>query len=116
MITVHGIPNCDQIRKTLAWFKAEGVEVAFHDYKKAGIDAATLGTWAQAVGWEKLVNRAGTTWRKLDDATKAGVTSEAKAIPLLVAQPSLIKRPVVTSGRKIVVGYDPDAFAGIAGK
>lgn len=109
-ITVHGIPNCDQIKKTLAWFKAAGIAVEFHDYKLAGIDAATLARWSDAVGWERLLNRAGTTWRKLPDDVRESVTSAKRALALLAEHPSLIKRPVVTRGAQVLVGYDPAAF------
>ena len=91
-ITLYGIRNCDTMKKARAWLDARGVAYAFHDYKVAGIDAATLGAWATSVGWEKLLNRAGTTFRALADADKADL-DEAKAIALMVASPSLIKRP-----------------------
>jgi arsenate reductase (glutaredoxin) len=112
-ITIYGIPNCEQIKKTLAWFKDAGVAVDFHDYKKLGIDRATLTGWTRAVEWERLVNRAGTTWRKLPEATRDSVQSAATAIPVLEANPSLIKRPVVVAGGTVIVGYDVAAFAGV---
>lgn len=94
-ITLYGIRNCDTMKKARAWLDARGVTYAFHDYKVAGIDALTLRAWASSVGWEKLLNRSGTTFRGLAEADKADL-NEAKAIALMVANPSLIKRPVLT--------------------
>lgn len=105
-LTLFGIPNCDTVKKARVWFDSRSVAYAFHDYKKAGIDAATLSGWAKDVGWEVLLNRAGTTWRKLSDEAREGV-DEAKAIALMVEQPSLIKRPVVTGGDRLLVGFKP---------
>ena len=115
-ITIYGIPNCDQIKKTLAWFSEAELAVVFHDYKKIGIAPGVVKGWANAVGWEPLVNRTGSTWRNLPDAVKASVTSTASAIPVLVSNPSLIKRPVVVAGDSVLVGYDPAAFATLAQK
>lgn len=109
-LVLHGIPNCDTVKKARVWLDAHGVAFAFHDYKKAGIDATTLRGWAGEVGWELLLNRAGTTFKKLDDADKADL-DEAKAIALMVAQPSMIKRPVLTGAGKPLVGFKPDAYA-----
>ena len=109
--TLYGIPNCDQVKKARAWLAAHDHAVAFHDFKKAGIDAARLHAWQEAVGWETLLNRAGTTFRKLPDKDKDNVT-EAKAIKLMLAQPSMIKRPVLElGGGKILVGFKPDEYA-----
>jgi arsenate reductase len=94
-IILYGIRNCDTVKKARAWLDARGVAYVFHDYKVAGIDAATLRAWATSIGWEKLLNRAGTTFRGLSDADKTDL-NEAKAIALMVANPSLIKRPVMT--------------------
>ncbi len=113
-ITLYGIPNCDTVKKARAWLDAAGVAYAFHDYKKAGIDAATLRGWAGEVGWEVLLNRAGTTFKKLPDADKAGLDAD-KAIALMVAQPSMIKRPVVTGVGALLVGFKPDQWAGVLG-
>ena len=113
-ITLYGIPNCDTVKKARAWLDAAGVAYAFHDYKKAGVDAATLRGWAGEVGWEVLLNRAGTTFRKLPDADKAEL-NEAKAIALMVAQPSMIKRPVVTGAGALLVGFKPDMWVGVLG-
>ena len=108
-LTLHGIPNCDTVKKARTWLDARGVAYAFHDYKKLGIDAATLGRWADAVGWEVLLNRAGTTFKKLPDADKAGI-DRARAIALMIAQPSMIKRPVVEGDGKLLVGFNPDEW------
>lgn len=106
-LSLHGIPNCDTVKKARTWLDARGVAYAFHDYKKLGIDAVTLERWADVVGWEVLLNRAGTTFRKLSDADKAGI-DRAKAIALMVANPSMIKRPVVEGDGKLLVGFKPD--------
>jgi arsenate reductase (glutaredoxin) len=103
-ITLYGIPNCDTVKKARGWLDARGVPYAFHDYKKAGIDAETLGRWADAAGWESLLNRAGTTFRKLGDAEKADIDRH-KAIDLMLSQPSLIKRPVVEGAGDLLVGF-----------
>ncbi len=109
-LIMYGIPNCDTVKKARVWLDTHGIAFAFHDYKKAGIDAATLRGWAGEVGWEVLLNRAGTTFKKLPDADKAGL-DEAKAIALMVAQPSMIKRPVLTGAGKLLVGFKPDSYA-----
>ncbi len=110
-LTMYGIKNCDTIKKARAWLEQKGVAYGFHDYKTAGIDRARLETWSKNVGWETLLNRAGTTFKKLPDKDKAGVT-EAKAIALMLDQPSMIKRPVLDlGGGKLLVGFKPDAYA-----
>jgi arsenate reductase (glutaredoxin) len=109
-VTVYGIPNCDTVKKARVWLDAAKVAYAFHDYKKAGIDAAALNRWADAVGWEPLLNRAGTTFKKLDDADKADI-DRAKAIRLMIANPSMIKRPVVEGAGALLVGFKPDVWA-----
>lgn len=109
-LTLHGIPNCDTVKKARLWLDARGVGYAFHDYKKLGIDAATLERWADSVGWEPLLNRAGTTFKKLPDADKAGI-DRTKAITLMAANPSMIKRPVVEGDGKLLVGFKPDDWA-----
>jgi arsenate reductase (glutaredoxin) len=109
-ITMYGIPNCDTIKKARTWLAEHGIAYAFHDYKKSGIDRSVLQAWAKTAGWETLLNRSGTTFRALSDADKAGIT-EAKAIKLMLAQPSLIKRPVLDiGGRTLLVGFKPDAY------
>lgn len=109
-LTLHGIKNCDTMKKARAWLDGRGVAYAFHDYKTAGIERATLAGWAKEVGWERLLNRAGTTFRKLPEAERAGLT-EAKALDLMVAQPAMIKRPVLTGAGPLLVGFKPDDYA-----
>lgn len=109
MVTMYGIKNCDTIKKARAWLDAHGVAYDFHDYKASGIDADRLRGWAKRVGWEVLLNRAGTTFRALPDADKADI-DEAKAIALMVAQPSMIKRPVLESAGALLVGFKPDTY------
>ncbi len=108
-ITVYGIKNCDTIKKARAWLDDHKVAYSFHDYKASGIDRAKLEAWVKAVGWEVLLNRAGTTFRKLPDADKENLT-EAKAIKLMLAQPSMIKRPVVERGKTLLVGFKTEQF------
>jgi arsenate reductase len=111
MPTIYGIKNCDTMKKAQAWLDGKGVAYDFHDYKTAGIDKAKLEGWVKKAGWETLLNKAGTTFRKLPDADKTDLT-EAKAITLMLAQPSIIKRPVLeVGGGKIVVGFKPEAYA-----
>jgi Spx/MgsR family transcriptional regulator len=115
-LTVYGIPNCDTIKKARAWLAAQGHEAAFHDYKKQGVPVDRLEAWIQAVGWEALVNRQGTTWRKLDDATKAAVFDAGSAKALMVSQPSVIKRPVIERSDQVVaVGFAPDKLVALLG-
>ncbi|HZV19238.1 MAG TPA: arsenate reductase [Sphingobium sp.] len=109
-ITLHGIPNCDTVKKARAWLDERGVAHAFRDYKKAPPSAAELQGWIAQTGWEPLLNKAGTTFRKLPDTDKAGL-NEAKAIALMVANPSLIKRPVVTGAGDPLVGFKPDQWS-----
>ncbi|MEW4449012.1 ArsC family reductase [Qipengyuania sp. JC766] len=105
-IRIYGIPNCDSVKKTRKWLDANGIAYAFHDYKKEGADRATLERWADACGWETLLNRRGTTFRKLDEDAKAGI-DRAKAIDLMLQHTSLIKRPVVETdeGDRVLVGF-----------
>lgn len=111
MITVYGIPNCDTVKRARAWLADAGLEAGFHDYKKQGVPAALLPAWLAAFSRDKLVNRAGTTWRKLDDATKAAVVDDASAIALMLAEPSVIKRPVVQWGDgSLTLGFSPEQF------
>ncbi|KQN25761.1 ArsC family transcriptional regulator [Sphingomonas sp. Leaf33] len=113
-LTLFGIPNCDTVKKVRTWLDAYGVAYTFHDYKKLGADRDKLAAWAGEVGWENLLNRAGTTFRKLSDADRADLT-EAKAIDLMVAQPSLIKRPVVEGAGALLVGFKPEMYAAAFG-
>ena len=116
-ITIYGIKNCDTMKKARAWLDTAGKAYAFHDYKTAGIDRARLEGWAKKVGWETLLNRAGTTFRKLPDKDKNGIDAK-KAIALMLAQPSMIKRPVLDLGRgKLLVGFAPESYnAAVASK
>ena len=109
-ITIYGIKNCDTMKKARAWLDKQGVEYAFHDYKSAGIERAKLEGWAKKAGWETLLNRAGTTFKKLPDKDKEDVT-EKKAIALMLAQPSMIKRPVLDRDGKLLVGFKPEIYA-----
>ncbi|MFT6670132.1 MAG: Spx/MgsR family transcriptional regulator [Afipia broomeae] len=109
-ITIYGIKNCDTMKKARAWLDEHGVDYSFHDYKTAGIDKDRLARWSKAVGWETLLNRAGTTFRKLPDAEKTNLT-EKKAMALMLAQPSMIKRPVLDVGGKLLVGFKPESYA-----
>ncbi|HKU98843.1 MAG TPA: ArsC family reductase [Vineibacter sp.] len=109
MVTIFGIKNCDTMKKARAWLEQHGVVYTFHDYKTAGIDRGVLETWAHDVGWETLLNRAGTTFRALPEKDKDGLT-EAKAITLMVAQPSMIKRPVLDKGGRLIVGFKPERY------
>jgi len=109
-ITIYGIKNCDTMKKARAWLDKHHVEYAFHDYKTAGIERARLERWTKKVGWEILLNRAGTTFKKLPDKDKAGL-SEAKAITLMLRHPSMIKRPVLeVSAGKLLVGFRPEEY------
>lgn len=111
MITLYGIPNCDTVKKARAWLSGQGVEHRFHDFKKQGVPQAELDRWLAVAGWDRLVNRKGTTWRGLDEATRAAVVDGASARAVLLQNPSLIKRPVVawTDG-SVSVGFDPEAW------
>jgi arsenate reductase len=109
-VTIHGIKACDTMKKARAWLEGHGVAHGFHDYKASGIDAATLQRWAGQVGWETLLNRAGTTFRKLPDAAREAL-DEPKAIALMLAQPSMIKRPVLDVDGTLLVGFKPEAYA-----
>ena len=111
MIILYGIPNCDTVKKARAWLTEHGQAHAFHDFKKQGVPPDKLALWAKAAGWEKLLNRQGTTWRKLDAAVQAGVMDAASAQALMQAQPSVIKRPVVDWGKDLTVGFDAAAWA-----
>jgi len=110
-VTIYGIKNCDQMKKARAFLERKGVAYDFHDYKAKGIDKGKLEGWAKKAGWESLLNRAGTTFRKLSDKDKDGIT-EKKAIALMLAQPSMIKRPVLElAGGRLLVGFKPDEYA-----
>jgi Spx/MgsR family transcriptional regulator len=106
--TLYGIPNCDTVRRARAWLDARGVPYRFHDFKTRGVPEAELDRWLAAPGWEALVNRRGTTWRRLDETTRAGVVDAASARAVLLAHPSLVRRPVVDwgPGREATIGFD----------
>jgi arsenate reductase len=106
---IYGIKNCDTMKKARAWLDGHGVAYDFHDYKAAGIDRARLKDWSAKVGWETLLNRAGTTFRKLPEADKAGL-NENRALALMLEQPSMIKRPVLEAGGKLLVGFKPEIY------
>ncbi len=108
-VTVYGIKNCDTMKKARAWLDSHNVPYVFHDYKVSGIHRAALEAWAKKASWETLLNRSGTTFRKLPDADKQNLT-EKKAFALMIAQPSMIKRPVVDAGGQLLVGFTPAAY------
>ena len=108
-VTIYGIKNCDTMKKARAWLDGKGVAYDFHDYKTAGIERSRLEGWVSKVGWQTLLNRAGTTFRKLPDKDKEGLT-EKKAIALMLSQPSMIKRPVLEAGSKLLVGFKAEAY------
>jgi arsenate reductase len=109
-ITIYGIKACDTMKKARLWLDAHGVSYAFHDYKVQGVDRGALKSWADSVGWEILLNRSGTTFRKLPDGDKTGL-DETKAIALMLAQPSMIKRPVLDVDGALIVGFKPETYA-----
>ena len=112
MITVYGIPNCDTVKRARAWLTEQGLAYQFFDFKKAGVPAAELAAWCELLGWERVLNRAGTTWRKLDEADRTAVVDSASAQTLLLSEPSAIKRPVVRwSDGRCSIGFSPPQFA-----
>ncbi len=111
-ITLYGIPNCDTVKKARTWLTQQGLDYVFVDFKKTGVPADELPGWITALGWEKLVNRKGNTWRQLDDATRATVVDASTASALMLAHPSVVKRPVVRWGDgRLTVGFDADSFS-----
>ena len=114
MTKIYGIKNCDTMKKARTWLDGHKVDYSFHDYKASGIDKPTLESWTKKVGWEILLNRAGTTFRKLPDADKGDLT-EKKAIALMLAQPSMIKRPVLEAKGKLTVGFKPEEYKKLFG-
>jgi arsenate reductase len=108
-VTIYGIKNCDTMKKARAWLDKRGVGYTYHDYKTQGVEKAGLESWAKKVGWETLLNRAGATFRKLPDKDKENVT-EKKAIALMLAEPSMIKRPVLNVGGRLTVGFKPEVY------
>ena len=114
MITMYGIRNCDTIKKARTWLEGHGLAYNFHDYKASGIDRVTLEAWVDALGWEVLINRAGTTFRKLPDADRTDLDAD-KAVALMVGQPSMIKRPVLDVDGELLVGFKPDRYQAALG-
>ncbi len=114
-ITLYGIPNCDTVKKARTWLDAHGVSYVFHDYKKAGITAAKVKMWCKAFGWESVLNRAGTTYKKLPDDAKSDL-DQAKAIALMIEQPSMIKRPIVEHGGGLLIGFKQPEWEAALGK
>ena len=109
-ITVYGIPNCDTIKKTLAWYKTKNIRVDFYDYKKYGVKKEKLQEWCRQVGWQVLLNKKSTTWRSLPPAEQQLVTNENIAIKLMMEYPSIIKRPVIEMNDKVMVGFNASYF------
>jgi Spx/MgsR family transcriptional regulator len=114
MTTLYGIPNCDTMKKARKWLADNGVEYAFHDYKKLGIEKKKLAEWIKAVGWETLLNRRGMMWRKVPDDVKASI-DEKSAITLMLETPSIIKRPVLEAKGKVTVGFKPETYEQLFG-
>jgi arsenate reductase len=113
-VTIYGIKACNTMKKAFTWLDGHGVAYEFHDYKKAGATMALLGQWCDAAGWQTVLNRAGTTFRKLPDADKQGLTQD-KAITLMAGQPSMIKRPVLAADGKLEIGFKPERYAALFG-
>ena len=115
-ITIYGIPNCDSVKKARMWFSERGITHVFHDFKKQGVPPEAVDLWLKHVSWDVLVNRKGSTWRKLEPALQASVTDNASARALMLSNASVIKRPVVVKGYTVLVGVNPDAWASVIGK
>lgn len=113
-VKIHGIKNCDTVNKAFVWLDAHGVTYDFHDYKTLGVSEADVARWSDAAGWEKVLNRAGTTFRKLPEADQQDLTRD-KAIALMVGNPSTIKRPVLETGGSIEIGFKPERYASLFG-
>jgi Spx/MgsR family transcriptional regulator len=109
-ITLYGIPNCDTVKKARAWLDAQGLVHDFHDYRKAGVDKAKLRGWVVAAGWEKVLNRQGTTFRKLPEDQRSDLDAD-RAVAVMLANPSAIKRPIVEGGKELLVGFEPAAWS-----
>lgn len=113
---VYGIPNCETVKKALAWLGKHQVDVEFHDFKKEGLSAQKVKAWLKHADWTQLLNRSGMTWRRLDEETKASITTAAAATQLMCEQPSIVKRPVIEYGAKLMLGFDPQHYAENFGK
>lgn len=107
---IFGIPNCSTVKKARTWLTERGINLAFHDFKKQGVSKELLNSWIEQLGWEKLVNRQGTTWRQLPDDAKAAICNEASALRLMLEKPSVIKRPVLEKDGKITLGFDETVY------
>lgn len=116
-LTLYGIPNCDTVKKARSWLADHGIDATFHDFKKQGLDAATVDGWLAGADWQSLVNRKGTTWRKLDPAAQAAVVDAASAAALMLATPSVVKRPVLVGAAAdgVQVGFAPERYAALFG-
>ena len=114
MIKIYGIPNCDTMKKARRWLEANGTEYDFHDYKKLGVPENKLKNWVNQTGWETILNKRGTTWRKLDDEVKGNI-DEAAAIQLMLDNPTIIKRPILESGKLLLIGFKQDEYRQLPG-
>ncbi len=114
MIKIYGIPNCDTMKKARRWLETNGLEYEFHDYKKHGVPENHLKNWVKQAGWEAILNKRGTTWRKLDDKVRNSI-DEAAAIRVMLDNPSIIKRPVIESGKLLLIGFKQDEFEQLPG-
>lgn len=114
MIKLYGIPNCDTIKKARKWLEENGVDYEFHNYKKDGVPEKELRTWVKQAGWETLLNRRGTTWRKLDESVRENI-DEASAIGIMLENASIIKRPVLTNGKSLLIGFKADEYSATLG-
>ena len=112
---VHGIPNCDQVRKARRWLQQHAIDYRFHDLRRDGVDAALLGRWLTHVPWDSLVNRRGQTWRGLDAAQRDSVVDQPSAVALMLAHPTVIRRPVVETGERLLVGFHEPLYAEVFG-
>ena len=110
MIKIYGIPNCDTMKKARRWLEDNGIEYEFHDYKKLGVPEKELKGWVKRAGWEAVLNKRGTTWRKLDDSTRDNM-DEASAIRIMLENPSIIRRPVLASGKTLLIGFDQNEYS-----
>ena len=111
MLELYGLQNCDTVRKARTWLDSHGIAYRFHDFRKAGVPEAALARWIAEAGWERLLNRQGTTWRKLDASVQAGVVDTASATAVMRSHPSVIKRPVLEAGKAVIVGFDAARYA-----
>ena len=114
MVKIYGIPNCDTMKKARSWLEANGIEYDFHDYKKLGVPEKNLKNWVNQAGWETILNKRGTTWRKLDDEVKDNI-DETAAIQLMLDNPSIIKRPILESGKLLLIGFRQDQYSQLHG-